>query len=253
MTVFEEEEEEEEEEIIIILYIKVEFPNSIKREWGQSGRFSAPVFSPPSWNPQIRNVLGAARQAVAGGDRARHRDREDVGPRCAGPSETPSPLFLCLSMPLWRERWLARSVRGEVVGDAGIDAQASLLESDAAGRPAALEAPQRRHIDSGSDGNTRLRRAGPQRHRRGRGAALGSAVKSERLQFWKRQAPHIYLFSQLLACVSSFPWRQITLWASIGRFGAANQVATLACNSPWAWPKLSRVLLRNLEGLNCGL
>ena len=40
----------------------------------------------------------------------------------------------------------------------------------------------------------RCRRAGPQRHRRGRGATLGSALEGERLQFWRRQAQHIYLF-----------------------------------------------------------
>jgi hypothetical protein len=69
------------------------------------------------------------------------------------------------------------------VGDAGIDAQASLLETDAAGRPAALEAPQRRHIDSGSDGKNRLRKAGPQRHRRGRGATLGGDLKASGYSF----------------------------------------------------------------------
>jgi hypothetical protein len=54
---------------------------------------------------------------------------------------------------------------------------------------------------------------------------LGSALKGERLQFWRGQAHLVYHVSMFLACISSYRWRYITISASIGRPEAANHVA----------------------------
>jgi hypothetical protein len=99
----------------------------------------------------------------------------------------------------------------------------------------------------------RCRNAGPQRHRRGRVQRLGALSKASGYSFGDARRNIYIFFFQFLACVSSCHLPQITLWASIGRPGAANQVAGLACNSPGTGSNRDRVLLRSLEGLDCVL
>jgi hypothetical protein len=112
-------------------------------------------------------LAAAGRSAGAGGPGAGQRDRGDVGPLAAGPSETATDLFACFVWVPRKERQVARSVSGAAVGGAGIDPQASPQGNVVEGRPAVSAAPRRRHSVSDAYGRKKCRVTGPQRHRRG--------------------------------------------------------------------------------------
>ncbi len=139
-----------------LVYIKVEFSLRFATYTLSSGanldRFSTRFLRPLPDRPKIMTLAAAGRSAGAGGQGAGHCDRGDVGPLAAGPSETAHDLFSCFLWVPRKERRFERSVRVAVVGDAGIDPQASPKGTVVEGRPAVRAAPRRRHIASAADG-----------------------------------------------------------------------------------------------------
>ena len=193
-------------------------------------------------------------EGVAGGRLAGHREVAIGASWTGAPGPRKSPLpWLSASQGIWRKGGRSRAARGERAWTMPASPRKHpYWDSPVRGRPATRDAPRPRHTGAVVARNTRCRKTGPHRRRRGRGAALGIALKGERLQCWRRQPSGIHHFFYMLAWKASFHWLYILLWVPVGRPGSANQMSRLACiGSGGPQPNRSRVLLHSLRGLEC--
>jgi hypothetical protein len=80
-----------------------------------------------------------------------------------------------------------------------------------------------------------------------------SEVEGERLRLWRRQAPKTPHHFHSTALISSSLVSHTILCAFIGRPGSGHLVVGLALGRSLGWSNRSRVLLRSLQGLHCGM